>query len=226
VSAPDERLSATPTTGPDGLGDSPAAGPGGPADVGGGEAPWIATVDWEDAEGTLAEAYAWQAVRLGEPAAFTKLGSLYPDLVFERLRLYKVVEAAPSALSPLERQLAAFVTSVLNETPHCSSGLTHKLGELGAPAGLLEEIRRDPFDLTTDDGRLRTIVGYAASLTSDPGSIDREAIEQLRRVGLSDLDILDLNNVVAYYNYINRVANGLGLRTVIPPAHALNAVPV
>jgi hypothetical protein len=32
---------------------------------------------------------------------------------------------------------------------------------------------------------------------------------------LEDLDILDLNNMVAYYCYTNRVANGLGLKTPI-----------
>ena len=53
-----------------------------------------------EATGTLKEAYDWQAASLGEPTEFTQLGSLYPDLVLERLRLYKVVEAAPSKLSP------------------------------------------------------------------------------------------------------------------------------
>ena len=45
--------------------------------------------------------------------------------------------------------------------------------------------------------------------------------------GLGDLDILDLNNMVAYYCYTNRVANGLGLRTRIDTAReATLAVPV
>jgi hypothetical protein len=42
---------------------------------------------------------------------------------------------------------------------------------------------------------------------------------------LDDLAILDLNNIVAYYNYINRVANGLGLKTEIPADHARHALP-
>ena len=48
----------------------------------------------------------------------SRASGLYPDIVMERLRLYKVVEAAPSGLTPLERRLAAYVTSTLNETPH------------------------------------------------------------------------------------------------------------
>ena len=33
----------------------------------------------------------------------------------------------------------------------------------------------------------------------------------LRAAGLSDRDIVDLNQVVAYFNYVNRVADGLGV---------------
>jgi uncharacterized peroxidase-related enzyme len=189
------------------------------------EESWITTVPWDQAEGTLKDAYDWQAASLGEPAAFTQLGSLYPDIVAERLRLYKVVEEAPSALTPLERRLAAFVASTLNETPHCSSGLVYRLNDLDAPAGLLEQIRTDPFGVNTGEPRLDALVRYAATLTRNPGEIDVTDINRLRAAGFADLDILDLNNIVAYYNYINRVANGLGLRSEIPPAVARNSVP-
>ena len=48
----------------------------------------------------------------------------------------------------------------------------------------------------------------------------------LRTHGLSDLDLLDLNNIVSYYNYINRVVMGLGLRSEIATTHeATNALP-
>ena len=53
----------------------------------------------------------------------------------------------------------------------------------------------------------------------------RADVDGLRNWGLSDLDVLDLNNIVAYYNYINRVANGLGLFTEIPAEHARRALP-
>jgi len=33
----------------------------------------------------------------------------------------------------------------------------------------------------------------------------------LRASGLTDRDIVDLNEVVAYFNYVNRVADGLGV---------------
>jgi uncharacterized peroxidase-related enzyme len=176
--------------------------------------PWIETIAPEDADGVLREAYDWQARKLGEPAAFTRLGSLYPELVLERLRLYKVVDACPSELTAVERALAAYVTSTSNGTPHCSSGLRLKLAEYGV----------DPEQ--SDDPRLGPILAYAAKLTRTPAEVGEADIDALREAGLGDLEILDLNNIVAYYNYINRVANGLGLREPIESAReALGAVP-
>lgn len=187
--------------------------------------PWIRIVDNEEASGSLRDAYDWQAARLGEPTDFTKLGSLYPEIVWERLRLYQAVERCPSSLAPVERQLAAFVVSRLNATTHCGSGLEIKLTELGAPRELIDAVIADPAHVSTGDARLDTICAYAAKLTLTPGAMVADDVAALRDHGLDDLDVLDLNNMVAYYNYLNRVSNGLGLFDAIPPAHALRAMP-
>ena len=187
--------------------------------------PWVRTVEWSDATGTLKQAYDWQAERLGEPTDFTKLGSLYPDIVMERLRLYRAVEACPSSLTADERQLAAFVTSLVNGTTHCASGLRVKLAELGVDDAVRAAIERDPRAPSTGDERRDAILAYAAALTASPATVHVALVRRLRDVGLDDLDIVDLNNMVAYYNYINRVANGLGMFDVIPAEHALRALP-
>jgi uncharacterized protein YciW len=76
------------------------------------------------------------------------------------------------------------------------------------------------------DRRLAAIVAYAAILTRWPGDVAAADVGRLRAAGLDDVDILDLNNLVAYYNYVNRVATGLGLRRAVPDrSHALAAVP-
>ncbi len=187
--------------------------------------PWISTVDPADATGLLKEAYDWQAERLGEPTEFTMLGSLYPEIVMERLRLYRAVEGCPSSLAPGERQLAAYVASMMNGTGHCASGLRVKLPTLGVDETTIDAVTRDAAHATTGDARLDTILRYAAGLAQQPIAITAADVDALRAVGLDDLDILDLNNIVAYYCYINRVANGLGLLSEIPAAHALSALP-
>ncbi len=187
---------------------------------------WIDTVSWSDADGRLREAYDWQAAALGEPAEFTMLGSLYPPIVEERLRLYRAVEHCPSQLSAIERQSAALVTSRLNGTDHCASGLRLKLESLGLATAVLDAIDADPGSVNTGEGRFDAICAYAAKLSQSPAAVVEDDLDSLREHGLSDLDILDLNNMVAYYAYINRVVMGLGLRSVMTSTHeATSAVP-
>ena len=129
---------------------------------------WIRTISWEDSEGDLRAAYDWQASRLGAPAEFTMLGSLYPPIVEERLRLYRAVEGCPSALTAEERLLAAFVTSLLNGTTHCASGLRHRLLDEGWTLAALEAVAADPANVRTSDPRLDAIAAHAARLTTQP----------------------------------------------------------
>src|SRR5882724_8470204 len=172
--------------------------------------PWILTVDPARATGTLREAYECEAMMVGAPTELTRLGSLFPDLAIERLRLHQLVEDTPSTLTPLERGLAAYVTSTLNGDQRWSELLARKLVSLNAPDWLLDNIRGAAGQWgVSDDDRIEVIVMYAAQLTRTPANVTRLVTDRLRAVGLSDLDILDLNNVVAYYNYVNRVENGL-----------------
>ncbi len=48
-------------------------------------------------------------------------------------------------------------------------------------------------------------------MTRQPAALRRQDIETLRRHGFTDRDILDAVEVVAYFNYINRVADALGI---------------
>jgi uncharacterized peroxidase-related enzyme len=187
--------------------------------------PWIATIPWDEATGVLRQAYDWQAERLGAPTEFTQLGSLAPELVLTRLRLYRAVEQVASGLTVVERRIAAYVTSCLNGTPHCASGLRVQLRDLGVDDEIVERAADRPADLGSGDARLDAIAAHAAVLAARPFDVRADDLLRLRALGLTDIDLLDLNNVVAYYAYINRVANGLGLRTVVPDDHARHAVP-
>lgn len=55
------------------------------------------------------------------------------------------------------------------------------------------------------------MLDYAAKLTVDPGSVTEQDVEKLRAVGFTDTDILHIVEVVGYYAYANRIADGLGI---------------
>jgi uncharacterized peroxidase-related enzyme len=48
-------------------------------------------------------------------------------------------------------------------------------------------------------------------VTRTPAAVRQADVETLRRHGLSDRDILDAVEVIAYFNYINRIADALGI---------------
>jgi uncharacterized peroxidase-related enzyme len=52
---------------------------------------------------------------------------------------------------------------------------------------------------------------YGDKLTRTPGAMVDADVEALREVGFGDRDILDICEVVAYYAYVNRIADGLGV---------------
>ncbi len=57
----------------------------------------------------------------------------------------------------------------------------------------------------------RALFDYAVKLTREPWAMTRKDIEKLRAAGFSDSAILDANLVSAYYAFVNRLADGLGV---------------
>jgi len=171
---------------------------------------WIQTVDPEDATGVLAGAYAHQRANLGRVTGITRLGSLYPDLVVERLRLYDVIEATPSRIPDWAKRAVILNVSALNDCHFCMASNTDKLVAAGHGPDA-EAITADPERATTGDDAVNALLSYARRLTREPADVNDADVEALRQAGWDDLDILDVNNLVAYYAYINRVTAGLGL---------------
>lgn len=55
------------------------------------------------------------------------------------------------------------------------------------------------------------MLSYAEKLTQRPGAMTESDVAKLRDVEFSDRDILDITEVVGYYAYVNRIADGLGV---------------
>lgn len=58
---------------------------------------------------------------------------------------------------------------------------------------------------------MRALCEYARKLTVSPGAMVEDDLAPMRAVGLDDRAIVDANQVVAYFNYANRVVDGLGV---------------
>ena len=54
---------------------------------------------------------------------------------------------------------------------------------------------------------------YTKRLTLEAHKTTQTHIEELRNVGFSDGEILEINQVISYFNYVNRSVVGLGVNT-------------
>jgi len=75
---------------------------------------------------------------------------------------------------------------------------------------LVQALTKDPRTAPLD-ARSRVFVDYALKLTLSPRMMSLDDVTPLRDAGLSDAGIHDLTAVTAYFNFVNRVAQGLGL---------------
>jgi uncharacterized peroxidase-related enzyme len=75
---------------------------------------------------------------------------------------------------------------------------------------MAERIEQDYSSAALDDRRM-AMLRYAEKLTRTPAEMRSEDVEVLRDRGFSDTDILHIAEVTAYYAYVNRIADGLGV---------------
>ena len=77
-------------------------------------------------------------------------------------------------------------------------------------ADLVEALRRD-YKSAPITEQERTMLDYAVQLTKDATKISRADHERLRAAGFDDRGILQITLIAAWFNYINRVADALGV---------------
>ena len=69
-----------------------------------------------------------------------------------------------------------------------------------------EDWRRAGLDQPTE-----ALLSYTEKLTASPASCGEEDVDELRAAGWNDEAITGATQVISYFNYINRIAEGLGV---------------
>ena len=57
----------------------------------------------------------------------------------------------------------------------------------------------------------RAMLAYADKLTREPAAVGRDDLDTLRAVGFDDQAILQIALITSFFNYVNRVADGIGV---------------
>lgn len=172
---------------------------------------WISEVPDNEAQGPLREIYAAIKAQRGKVARILSVHSLDPPALQHHVDLYMHLMFAPGPLSRREREAIAVTVSAANGCAYCVAHHMEALARYEKNAAVLTEMREAPADLANP--RLRAMLLYARKLTTAPSSMDETQMVALRADGLTDQEILRINLITAYFNFVNRIALGLGVTT-------------
>ncbi len=171
---------------------------------------WVEVVDAGRASGKLAEAYDKVGRKRGRVANIHQVFSLNPEALEGHLDLYMSLLYRTSGLTRSQREMIGVVVSGLNRCGYCVVHHSEALSHYLKSPGILKRLESDYRDLQLTE-RDRAMLDYCAKLTSDPSQMTERDVERLRETGFSDSEILDINLIASYFNFVNRVVLGLGV---------------
>ncbi len=178
---------------------------------------WIEMVPADKATGTLKEMYDKVRTPHGTVDNVMRAHSLRPHTMDGHVTLYRSVLHNPDNVLPFWfLEVVASYTSIVND---CEYSLTHHFENVRKL--LKDQPRADTIFASLKahrpedsfDGKELALLRYTAKLTADVGKIVKTDIDLLKSAGCSDGEILEVNQVCAYFNYSNRLLNGLGVTT-------------
>jgi uncharacterized peroxidase-related enzyme len=178
---------------------------------------WIKMIPEAEAAGVLKEMYAQAMTPHGTVDNVMKVHSLRPLTLQGHVALYRSVLHNSELSLPLWLlEVIASYTSILNR---CAYSLSHHFTNVRRL--LRDETRSDQIYAALHEqrpervfaGRELAVLRYAAKLTVHVADMCEDDVLALRKAGCDDGEILEVNQVVAYFNYSNRLLNGLGVTT-------------
>jgi uncharacterized peroxidase-related enzyme len=178
---------------------------------------WINTVSYEESAGDLRNLYDRIKGPDNNVDNIMLAHSLRPHTMQGHMTLYKYVLHHPrNALPKAYLEAIGVYVSSLNDCQYCVehhfAGMARLLNDDKRAANIREALQNhmpaDAFSGTELAG-----LEYAASLTLNPGEVAKADIDALREAGLDDGEILEINQVTAYFSYANRTVLGLGVAT-------------
>lgn len=173
---------------------------------------WIKEIDEHDdeADNDLKRVYKRVVGKRGKLSNVMKVHSLNPKAMEAHLDLYLKTVFGKTGLSREERELIGVTVSAANGCEYCiqhhAEALNHYWQDPTRLALFVQNFKA--VDLPP---RERAIVDYVAKLTTGARFIKDMDIETLREAGFQDRDILDINLIASYFNFVNRIALGLGV---------------
>lgn len=178
---------------------------------------WIKMIPDDEADETLKPFFDRVRTPHGTVDNVMRVHSLRPHTMDGHVVLYRSVLHNPDNTLPFWfLEVVASYVSILN---NCNYSLSHHF--TNARRLIADNARADAVRTALDahrpedafDGKELALLVYTRKLTTDVGAMVEADIVAVRTAGADDGEILEVNQVCAYFNYSNRLLNGLGVTT-------------
>jgi uncharacterized peroxidase-related enzyme len=172
--------------------------------------PWIEYIEEDKASGELKEIYKKIIKNRGKISNVMRIHSLNPNTMQKHMDLYLSIMFGKSDLSRKDRELIAVVVSSTNNCHYCINHHAEALNHYWKDKETFERLINDfkSIELTQ---KTQAMLNYVYKLTKKPDQMNNKDIDILRKNGYSDKDILDINLIASYFNFVNRIVLGLGV---------------
>lgn len=176
---------------------------------------WIKTIAYEEADGSLKALYdriKWPDDNVDN---IMLAHSLRPHTMEGHLTLYKHVLHHPrNTVDKWFLEAIGLFTSMLNECGYCIEhhyrGMARLLDDDARAGSIRAALQFGDWRPTLTPSEVAAL-DYVRALTRHPAAISETDIQALREAGWQDGEILEINQVTAYFNYANRTVLGLGV---------------
>lgn len=176
---------------------------------------WIKVIPFEEATGKLKQIYKKIKGPNNQIDNVLSIHSLRPHTLTGHMSLYKnTLHHSDNTFPNWFLELLGTYTSYINKCDYCYkhhfTGMKRFLNDDDKAEKLKFHIENNSLNKVLNNKELE-LSTYTKKLTNNASDITEDDIINLRRLGCTDGEILEVNQVVSYFNYANRTVLGLGV---------------
>lgn len=178
---------------------------------------WIEVISYNESQGKLRRLYDKVTGPNKNVDNVMMVHGLRPHTMTGHMSLYKnVLHNSNNTLPKWYLETIGVYVSMLNECNYCVehhyAGLKRLLDDDARALEIRKSLQNRMF-LNVLNNKFVEGLSYAEKLTLQMNALGETDIVSLRDSGLTDGEILEINQVVSYFNYANRTVLGLGVST-------------
>jgi len=178
---------------------------------------WIQMINDDVASPELMDALSLARTPHGTVDNVMRVHSLRPNTMLGHVKLYRAALHDDANTLPmwLQEVIGSYV-SMLNQCPYSYANhwanASHLMGSPKRALAVEKALRQQDPEQVFEGAEL-ALMRYTQKLTLSPGTMVQADVQALQDAGLDDGEILEANQIIGYFSYVNRCLNGLGVST-------------